>query len=107
MGARGSREGRHDKDAAIDGWNRRRGHARVDSHARDDVVPAVDRCSGQEEQDPFQPFKLQTGTVLTIKGPACTAPDNGANDANVCTLDVNPFFSEDFSTNGQECATCC
>jgi cytochrome c peroxidase len=60
----------------------------------------------EEEQDPFQVFKTQTGTLLTIKGPACTASDNGVGGADVCTLDVNPFFSEAFGTNGQDCATC-
>jgi len=57
----------------------------------------------EEEADPFQVFKVPTGTVLTIKGPNCF---NFPGIADVCDLDVNPFFSEDFGTNGQDCATC-
>jgi cytochrome c peroxidase len=64
----------------------------------------------EEEADPFQPFKVPTGTVLTIKGPNCF---NFSGIADVCSLsiperqgDPNPFFSEEFGTNGQDCATC-
>jgi cytochrome c peroxidase len=64
----------------------------------------------EEEANPFQPFKVQTGTVLTIKGPNCF---NFPGIADVCSLDIpelgheaNPFFSEDFGTNGQDCTSC-
>ncbi len=44
----------------------------------------------EEEADPFQVFKVPTGTVLTIKGPNCF---NFPGIADVCDLDVNPHPS--------------
>ena len=65
--------------------------------------------------NPFQPFKTDTGVVLTVKGPNCTHPDNGSEPApgstvgaDICTT-ANPFMTPNFGTNqgnGQDCETC-